>query len=62
MFGYKCGVILQLFLQQHPLVTYSMHTSGRSVLKLNLHVNVTEIIIRKDGEEAQKELKRNEGK
>lgn len=27
-----------------------MHTSGRSLLKLHLHVKVTEIIIRKDGE------------
>jgi len=36
-----------------------MHTSGRSVLKLHLHVSVTEIIIREDGEEVQKELKKS---
>jgi hypothetical protein len=38
-----------------------MHTSGRSVLKLHLHVNVTEIIIRIDGEEIQKGLKKMKG-
>jgi len=35
-----------------------MPTSGRSVLKLHLHVEVTEIIIRKDGEEVQKGFKK----
>jgi hypothetical protein len=52
MFGYKCSVILQLFLQQHPVVT--LHTSGRSVLKLHLHVSVTDIRIRNDGRKLQK--------
>jgi hypothetical protein len=38
-----------------------MHTSGRYVLKLHLHVIVTEMIIRKDGEEVQKGLKKKLG-